>query len=487
MQRLKLALTFSLSTSLIGCITVGPDYQAPTPEDLTVDVPAQTVVSTNQLEIEWWQQFNDSDLNRLVQAALNGSPSINAAQARVKAARAVFDDTSDDLYPKGSVDFGYEAAKAPVAPSYDSRVKSDHFNTGVSAGWTLDLFGRVQRAIEAAEANAQSQESALRGVQVEIVAAVVKSYGELRAAQHRVQVAEANLENLHEVLKLTQLRFETGVGSELDVARTRAEYAGNQASIPPLQAQIQRSINRLLALTGQTPDQLAGLVTPKKIPAINTALPIGNPSDLLQRRPDIQQAERELAAATAEIGVATADLFPQVEVSGFLGFISASGADLGSSTSKAWSIAPTLKWQVLDLASLRARVRVSEANTDLALASYQQAVLGALEETRNALVSYDLDQQRFRYLLEREKSSARAQALAQARYKAGVIDLLDVLDTERTRLSAEDAVAQAELQVFQGIAEIYRSLGGGWQASSSIASTHRLERPDKGPADSSES
>ncbi len=487
MQKIRLALTFSLSASLIGCITVGPDYQAPIPGDLTIDIVDQTSVDTSQLEINWWQQFHDPDLNMLVESALNGSPSITAAKARVEAAKAVFDDTSDDLYPKGSLDFGYEAAKAPAAPSYDNRVKSDHFNTGASAGWTLDLFGRVQRAIEAAEANAQSQQAALRGVQVELVSAVVKSYGELRAAQHRVQVAEANLANLHEVLKLTQLRFETGIGSELDVARIQAEYAGNQASIPPLEAQIQRSSNRLLALTGQTPEQLSGLLTPKMIPAVNTALPIGNPADLLQRRPDIQQAERDLAAATAEIGVATADLFPQVEVSGFLGFISASGANLGSSGSKAWSIAPTLKWQVLDFASLRARVRVSEANADLALANYQQKVLGALEETRNALVSYGLDQQRFRYLLEREKSSARAQALAQARYKAGVIDLLDVLDTERTRLSAEDAVAQAELQVFQGIAEIYRALGGGWGTSPSIASTHQLERPDKRQADSSES
>ncbi|WP_020406797.1 efflux transporter outer membrane subunit [Hahella ganghwensis] len=485
MKNIKLAMTFTLASTLVGCITVGPDYQAPSTGDLSMDASLLTTVDTQQLEVNWWRQFNDPDLDKLVQAALTGSPSIAAAQARVTAARAVFDDTRDDLYPKGSVGLGYEAAEAPAAPDYDRRVKSDHFNTGLNAGWTLDLFGRVQRSIEAAEANAQSQEAALRNVQVEIVAAVVKSYGELRAAQHRVQVAEANLENLHEVLKLTQLRFETGVGSELDVARTQAEYAGNQASIPPLRAQIQRAIHRLQALTGQTPQQLDGLTTPKQIPAINVALPIGNPADLLQRRPAIQQAERELASATAEIGVATSDLFPQVEVSGFLGFISASGADLGTSASKAWSIAPTLKWQVLDLASLKARVRISEASAKGALANYHQQVLTALEETRNALVTYDQDQQRFRYLLAREKSSARAQALAQARYKAGVIDLLDVLDTERTRLSAEDDVAQAELKVFQGIAEIYRSLGGGWNLSPTFATlgnsaVSRSHAPEQG-------
>lgn len=239
--------------------------------------------------------------------------------------------------------------------------------------------------------------------------------------------------------------------------------------MPPLRAQIKRALHHLQALTALTPTQMAALAVPKSIPAVNTALPIGNPRELLLRRPDIQQAERQLANATAQIGVATADLFPQVEMTGFLGFISSSGSNLGTSASQAWSITPTLKWQVLDYGSLQARVRAAEANTDVVLANYQQTVLSALEEASNALTTYDLDQQRFRFLLEQEKSSARAQALAQVRYKAGVIDLLDVLDTERTRLSAEDTVALGELQVYQGIAEIYRSLGGGWEGLENLA------------------
>ncbi len=467
MANSRLVLTLALVSSLVGCVTVGPDYQAPANQAQEITLPEANLITTITQEITWWQKFNDPDLDRMVGAALQNSPTIAAAKARVRAAYAVFDDIGDDFYPKGSIGAGYNAAKAPVSPDFSQRVKTEQFNAGLDTDWQLDLFGRVQRTLESAEADAESQAAALRGVQVEIIASVVKTYGELRAAQHRIQVAEDNLKNLQEVVNLTQVRFDSGAGSELDLARIRAEYAGNQANIPPLRAQMQVALHGLEALTGQT---VTDLLKPKPLPAINTALAIGNPAELLQRRPDIQQAERRLAAANAQIGVATADLFPQVEMSGFLGFISASGSRLGSSGSQAWSITPTLKWQVLDFASLKARVRVAEAQTDLALANYHEQVLGALEETRNALVRYDLDQQRFRYLLDQEKNSAQAQTIAQARYKAGIISLLDVLDTERTRLAAEDAVAQGELVVFQGIAEIYRALGGGWEAAQNMAS-----------------
>ena len=458
----KLAVACLLTAATLSGCAVGPDYKRP--EDPVVQLRQPAGFDNAKMERDWWGQFNDPTLNQLVNAALNSNHSLAAAKDRVQAAYALLADRRNDNLPKGDLGVDYSSSKAPVATAYDTRIKDEHFRTGASLSWELDLFGRIRRSVQMAEADAQASTASLRQVQVNMIAAVVSSYGDLRAAQQRVVVAQKNLANLKEVVKLTEFRFQNGSGSELDVSRTKAQYAGTEAELPPLQAQIERDMRQLEVLTGQTPGSLTTtLQLPAQLPAVNQPLHLGNLADLLRRRPDIQLAERHLASATASIGVATADLFPHVEMSGFLGFVSARGSQLTNSGSQAWSIAPSLSWPLFDLGSVEDRIDQSQYNADALLQDYRHTVLNALGETQNALTDYSHQQDQLRLLLEQENYSGKAQSLAQEQYRAGIISLLDVLDTERTKLAAEDAVVQAELGTYLGIVELYRSLGGGWE------------------------
>jgi len=256
------------------------------------------------------------------------------------------------------------------------------------------------------------------------------------------------------------------MGSELDVLRSDARLAATEATLPQLQAQQVRARNRIATLLGQRPDALSVDLSPRPLPAIAKALPIGDPSELLRRRPDIRAAERELAAATAQVGVATADLFPRVSLSGFLGFTAGRGSQLGSSAARAWGVAPTISWAAFDLGSVRARLRGAEADADGALASYEQQVLLALEESENAFSDYGKRQQRLLSLVRQSEASRAAAAQAALQYREGSADFLVLLDAERERLAAEDSQAQAEVELYQGIVAIYKALGGGWQPAS---------------------
>uniref|UniRef100_UPI0028ABA7F4 TolC family protein n=1 Tax=Stutzerimonas balearica TaxID=74829 RepID=UPI0028ABA7F4 len=243
-----------------------------------------------------------------------------------------------------------------------------------------------------------------------------------------------------------------------------ARLAATEATLPQLQAQQARARNRIATLLGQRADQLSVDLSPRELPAIAKALPIGDPGELLRRRPDIRAAERQLAAATANVGVATADLFPRVSLSGFLGFIAGRGSQLGSSAAEAWSVAPGISWAAFDLGSVRARLRGAEAEAEGALAAYEQQVLLALEESQNAFSDYGHAQQRLLAQLRQSEASRAAAEQARIRYRERSEDFLVLLDAERERLAAEDAQAQAEVEVYRGIVALYKALGGGWQS-----------------------
>ncbi|MNN39755.1 Toluene efflux pump outer membrane protein TtgI precursor [compost metagenome] len=245
--------------------------------------------------------------------------------------------------------------------------------------------------------------------------------------------------------------------------RADARLAATEASLPQLQAEEARARNRIATLLGQRPEQLSVDLSPKPLPVIAKALPIGDPAELLRRRPDIRVAERQLAAATANVGVATADLFPRVSVAGFLGFTAGRGSQLGAAAANAWSVAPTISWAAFDLGSVRARLRGAEAEAEGALAQYEQQVLLALEESTNAFSDYGKRQQRLASLVRQAETSRAAADQAAIRYREGAADFLVLLDAERERLAAEDAQAQAEVELYRGIVAIYKALGGGWQ------------------------
>jgi multidrug efflux system outer membrane protein len=282
-------------------------------------------------------------------------------------------------------------------------------------------------------------------------------------------VTRANLENQQETLRLTRVRFELGRGSELDVSSALARLRATEAALPPLVFAERAAAHRLAVLLGVRPGALDSELMPTaEQRSTLTALAVGAPEDLLRRRPDVRAAERRLAAATARVGVATADLFPRVSLTGFLGFITGDADELGESASRGWSVTPAMTWAAFDLGSVRARLRAAEANADAELVSYELTVLLALEETENALVDYGQSQSRFAALVEQANASERAAELARIQYREGALDFLRLLDAERTVLEAQDTLAQSETDLNTSVVAIYKALGGGWEAAPSL-------------------
>jgi len=464
-------LTPSLLALALAACAVGPDYKTPTTKRAHFDTEMQAkAYDRSRFESIWWKQFDDPVLNQLVQASLDGNRDLRVAFARLKSARAIREDASNDQLPVVTSRASSEIGKGQVPGQTEQRVNSERYDLGLDMAWELDLFGRIQRQIEASEAQEAAAAADLQQLQVSLIAELVDAYGQLRGAQLRENIALANLKTQQESRSITETLRDAGVGNELDVVRADARLAGVEATVPQLQAEQARARHRIATLLGQRPDALSVDLSPKALPAIAKALPVGDPGELLRRRPDIRSAERQLAAATANVGVATADLFPRVSLSGFLGFTAARGSQIGSSAANAWGLGPSITWAAFDLGSVRARLRGAKADAEGALANYEQQVLLALEESANAFSDYDKTQQRLLSLMRQSDASRKAAELASIRYREGTVDYLVLLDAERERLSAEDAQAQGEVELYRGIVSIYKALGGGWQPET-VAST----------------
>jgi multidrug efflux pump len=401
----------------------------------------------------WWHQFEDPVLIELENAALESNHDVRIAVARFDQARSVFDDIKRDRFP-------IVTAGAAVDRREQFQTETTTYIGGFDAFWELDLFGRVRSATRAARSTAESFEASLEDVRLIIAAEVAREYFELRGLQQQLAVAEKNLANQQETLRLTRLRRDAGVGEELDVARAAALLAGVEASLPPIRTAIAQRHHRLAVLTGRRPGELTVDLAPRPYPALAKALPLGDRETFLRRRPDVRAAERRLAAAAAREGVAAADLFPRITITGFLGLLAGRGNLFFQSDSRAWAVTPALSWAAFDLGSARARLRGAKAGTREAVAQYEQTVLRALEETENTFIHYSEQQQRLVKLNDQARESARASQIARARYREGVADFLALLDAERTQLQAEDAVAQAEAQVFTSVVAVYKALGG---------------------------
>ena len=467
---LKVFLPSLLVLALSAC-AVGPDYKTPATEPANISADNLKGFDRAHFEGIWWQQFDDPTLNQLVTQSLAGNRELRVAFARLRAARAIRDDVSTQTMPTITSRASSDVGKGQVPGTTEKRVNSERYDLGLDMAWEVDLFGRIQRELEASDADEQVAAADLYQLQVTMIAELVDAYGQLRGAQLREHIALDNLKNQQDSKAITESLRDAGVGDELDVMRADARLAAVEASVPQLQAEQVRERNRIATLLGERPDTLSVDLSPTKLPAIAKALNIGNPGDLLQRRPDIMSAERKLAAATARIGVAKADLFPRVSLSGFLGFTAGRGSQIGSAAANAWALGPSITWPAFNLGSVRARLRGADAEADGALASYEQQVLLALEESENAFSDYGKRQQRLVSLIRQSESSRAAADLAAIRYREGSVDFLVLLDAQRERLAAEDSQAQAEVEMYQGVVAIYKALGGGWQAET-VASAH---------------
>jgi len=356
----------------------------------------------------------------------------------------------------------FAAITSPTGTPFDIR----YYQAGFDAFWELDFFGRVRRGVEAQHAAAQSAEATLRDAQVSVTAELARTYFELRGSQTQLAVAQRNVDNQRETLKLTQARLDAGRGTELDTARAAAQLSGTLTTIGPLEAAIARSIHRLAVLTGRQPNELNGVLAPaRELPELPRLAAVGDPAGLLRRRPDIRIAERQLAASTARVGVAIGDLFPKVTFSGSFAYAGVEPARLGEAASRGYVIAPGISWAAFDLGRVKAQVAGSRAQADAALAAYEQTVLRALEETENALVTHARTRDSLEHAAEAAEQSLTAARIARARYEGGTADFLEVLDAERTQLSAEDQLARSRTDAVTTLIAVYKALGGAWESA----------------------
>jgi outer membrane protein, multidrug efflux system len=449
-----------MSVWLLGACGVRTAHQAPGTRPAVLKNTDPAFFVDRPYDARWWRQFDDPILERLEANALQSNYDVQVAVARVRQARAVFDEVGRDRYPIVTVGGAVDRRKQVVPGFTEEPVSTSTYRAGFDAFWEIDLFGRVRSAVRAASATAASLDATLDDVRVSVAAEVARNYFELRGLQQQLAVAERSLGNQRETLRLTRVRRDAGVGEELDVAGAAARVAAIEASLLPLRTALAAREHRIAVLTGSRPGELTVDLAPREYSPIAKALPLGDPGMLLQRRADVRAAERRVAAAAAREGVAAAGLFPRVSISGFLGLLAGRGSLFGSADSRAWAVTPALSWAAFDIGSARARLRGARAGTDEVLAEYEQTVLRALEETENALVAYRGEQERLVKLADQARESSRAAAIARARYREGLADFLALLDAERTQLQAEDAVAQAESGVFTAVVAVYKSLGG---------------------------
>ncbi len=484
---LKLAWAL-LAALLVGCTTVGPDYEQP-----QTDMPdawhtaAVDGLATGEADLQtWWRVFDDEQLNGLVMRSAGGNLTLREALWRVEEARALRGVVTGD---QPQVEFSGNAARsqasdngaaAELAPPGGFEA-GNQFDLGFGANWEIDVFGRIRRQAEAADATVGASVEAYRDVLVSLYAETALAYISVRTSQERLRIANANVEAQESTLRLTEDRFAAGLVSALDVAQAESNLANTYSLIPVIERDLEGSLNRLAVLLGEEPgalhDELSNHVPIPSKP--QEELTIGLPVELLRQRPDVREAERLLAAQTARIGVATADLYPSFSLSGFLGVSATSGSDLLDSGSVTWSVGLPIRWSIFTGGRIRSQIKVEEARTEQLFANYERTVLLALEETENAMVAYEKELERLERLRQSVAATQRSLELVLTQYRSGLTDFQNVLDTQRTLLLREDELAVVEGGVIGNLVRLYRALGGGWNPDAAQNLVVPVERDER--------
>jgi outer membrane protein, multidrug efflux system len=458
---------------LAGC-AVGPNYTRPeTPVDAHFANAGEPGLKDGDTVERYWTGFADPLLDSLVDDALAHNKDLGVAEANLQAARAAKRLAGFDQFPTATFAGGYSHLldSKQQAPFYDRHDREfDSAQGGFDGLWELDLFGRVRRNVEAARADLGASAATLRDARVSVIAEVARDYFILRGLQDQLALTLRNADNQLNTAKLTRTRLEAGRGNELDTARAEAQWQTTLASIPTLQASIATTTYRLSVLTGRQPAALGERLSPQApMPGLPPLNAIGTPEQLLRRRPDVRVAERRLAAATARVGVAMGDLFPKVTIVGDWGYQAPTFGDFGKRDAEFFSVGPSITWAAFDLGRVRARISSAKAETDAAFAGYEGAVLNALEDTEGTLITYGRSQSRRDSLQLAAAASDKAADLARKRFEGGLIDFLEVLDAERTALSAELLLSQSRTDAATSLIAVYKALGAGWAVSEAIA------------------
>jgi NodT family efflux transporter outer membrane factor (OMF) lipoprotein len=452
-------LALGAALPLSGCL-VGPTYmRPPTPEPAAWHAPLADGLSPTEVDHDalatWWTVLGDPLLSELVSCAVSGNLDVRAARERVQEARERRAFAGAGLYPN-------LRAKLTASPSSSH---SHSPSTGLEAVWNLDWFGKQRRGVEAAQGDQGVREEDLHDALVNVAAEVVQAYVDLREIQAQLAIAGDNLGAQGEAAQLADWRAQAGLTTSLDVLRADADVAQTRAQIPSLRARLQEAENRLALLLGETPGALAErLDAAQPLPTAPAEIAVGVPADALRRRPDVRRAERELAAETARIGVAKAQEYPSLSLTGAIGTGAISPASFTSPPSLAAAAAAEVVQVLFDHGAIRATIAGQKAVRGEARAHFESAVLGALDDVEGAIVEYSEEQQRLEQLALASDSAASAASLSRERYASGLVDFQVVLDSERSFYALEEQRVASQARVVSDLVHLYRALGGGWSA-----------------------
>ncbi|MEW5802538.1 MAG: efflux transporter outer membrane subunit [bacterium] len=445
-----------------GCAAVGPDYVTP---DLTAPGKWSTELSGGlisapldpQAMASWWTTLNDPVLTSLIERAVSGNLDLRKSRARLVEARARRGISGADRFPTLKT-------SGSVIRSRSGDKERTLFNAGFDADWELDLFGRVRRSQEAAEADLEASRENMQDVLISLLAEVALNYLEVRSFQTRLSIASKSLKVQEETYMLTLWRSEAGLTSQLDVEQARSSLEETRGTVPSLQMGLDQALNRLAFLLGQNPGslhrELSEEASPMPVPPIEIA--IGVPADALRRIPGVRQAERQLAAQTARVGVACTDRYPRFTLTGSIGLEAQSIPDLFESASQVLRIGPNFSWTLFDAGRIRQNIEVQNALQEQALISYEEAILTALRDVEDALFAYGKEQVRRKSLKEAAQAAQTAEELATSQYSSGLIDFQAVLNAQRSWLSLQNQLAVSDSDITSNLIRLYKALGGGW-------------------------
>ncbi len=460
-------LAGGVSLFAVGCTTVGPAYQPP-----TLDLPD----SWSQARIggiedgeaardAWWRHFEDQQMGDLVERALRSNLDLKAALARLQSARALRGVAAAGRFPTLEANADYQHSEASTNTPFGAFIPATDIHTvNFDAAWELDLWGRVRRSVEAADRDVEASTADLQAAALTVAAEVARTYVEVRATERRLAIAEQNLALQQRTLELVLARSDAGLVVERDVAQARTNVEQTRARLPQLEAEAIVAANRLAVLVGEAPGRL-DLDTARSgvLPGLPVHVAVGAPVDLLLRRPDVRRAERQFAAEVARVGVAEADRYPRLLISGQFGIQSDGAADLVDGDSLFFNVGPSIRWTLFDGGRLKSRVLSFEAQAEAAAVVYEQSILLAIEETENALTSFVREQARRASLARAAEEARRAVTLAETQYREGLTDFQTVLDSQRIVATIEDDLARSDAAVATNLIALFKALGGDFR------------------------
>lgn len=518
-MRFYLSILLCASGLILAGCAVGPDYERPKTAVKNNFGEMNASVNTNPPATDWWKTFHDPELDKLVTEALRTNYDLQVASARLRQSRYQRNYAAADLFPEADADAGYAVSRGSknvklslggsgsgsssggssgsphVSPkaepqngssggsSSQSSSADNAFNdqlnpigegglpgettqlyqAGFDASWEIDIFGGKRRSVEAAEAEVQVAVETRRNLVLTLLAEVARDYLELRGTQQRLQIAETNLAAQNQIFELTRSKQKAGLATDLDVRRAAAQTATTASALPPLQADIRHQIHALSILLAQEPDALsAELETVRPVPVTPPEVPIGLPSQLIERRPDIREAERQMAAANARIGNATADLFPKFALVATTGLDSSSAQNLFDWESRYFLLSPTVTWRIFDAGRVLANIGLQKANKAEADLQYRSQILKAMQEVEDALIAYATEQERHTKLVEAFTQNQQALLLVRQQYDHGLVTFVEVLVAEENTFSAQDELTQSTTAISTDLVALYKALGGGW-------------------------